>query len=444
VDEARDALRTILARSDVEADKALGDLVPLLRLGGQSNATWQALAAWVEPQTLAGDTLMLLADLASDSGDHAAARRFARAALERADGPAASKAGARLLLAQLDAAAGRTESALQTAQELSRGGAEQRFALVDMLLALERNEDAAQNLQSMLDADAADTEVARRLALLALQESDFDTARARFSGLLRNNITAGEALFFLGIIAERRGEQDAALDAYLRLVRAGGGLRPRTRAAAVLLGKSRDNEARELLLQHASGGGQDAIDAASAWSAVLVETQRGDAAVATLDAALKEFPGHPSIEYQRGLVLAQLGRNREAIAQLEKYLKARPQDPNALNALGYTLADAGLQLPRAEQLIRDALARSPDSAALIDSLGWVRFRRGDPRGALQHLERAYTLARDAEIAAHWGEVLWVLDRRGEARSVWARGLARDPDSRPLKATIARLTKPASE
>jgi hypothetical protein len=57
--------------------------------------------------------------------------------------------------------------------------------------------------------------------------------------------------------------------------------------------------------------------------------------------------------------------------------------------------------------------------------------------ALAPLTRAYRLSRDTEIAAHWGEVLWSLGREGEARAVWARALARDPDSRRLKAAIGR-------
>ena len=45
---------------------------------------------------------------------------------------------------------------------------------------------------------------------------------------------------------------------------------------------------------------------------------------------------------------------------------------------------------------------------------------------------------DAEIAAHWGEVLWASGNQAEARRVWAAALARDPDSKPLKAAIKRL------
>ena len=133
------------------------------------------------------------------------------------------------------------------------------------------------------------------------------------------------------------------------------------------------------------------------------------------------------------------GMVRESIRSFENLLKARPEDASLLNALGYSLADRNQKLPRAEQLIRKALESSPDNPAFLDSLGWVRFRRGDVAGAIPHLERAYRIFPDAEIASHWGEALWVSGKQSEARSLWARSLARSPDSKALRATIERLT-----
>ena len=89
-------------------------------------------------------------------------------------------------------------------------------------------------------------------------------------------------------------------------------------------------------------------------------------------------------------------------------------------------------------LIHKALIATPDSPAVLDSLGWVRFREGDAKGAVPELEHAYSLEHDADIAAHWGEALWMSGDHAEARRVWAAALARDPDSKALKATIKRF------
>jgi Flp pilus assembly protein TadD len=138
------------------------------------------------------------------------------------------------------------------------------------------------------------------------------------------------------------------------------------------------------------------------------------------------------------VLLEKGGSVKEAVAALEKLLDDRAEDPTLLNALGYTLADHDLELQRAEQLIRRALETMPDNPAVLDSLGWVRFKRGDLREALSTLERAYQLSRDPEIGAHYGEVLWKNGSQQQARQIWASALARNPDSVPLKEVLARF------
>ena len=125
-----------------------------------------------------------------------------------------------------------------------------------------------------------------------------------------------------------------------------------------------------------------------------------------LSSALEKHPKHPAIEYDRAVILERAGRVKESVEVLERLLQERPDDPVLMNALGYTLADHNMDLSRADGLIHKALLLTPDSPAVLDSLGWVRYREGDAKGAVPQLEHAYSLEHDADIAAHWGEVLW--------------------------------------
>jgi Flp pilus assembly protein TadD len=68
----------------------------------------------------------------------------------------------------------------------------------------------------------------------------------------------------------------------------------------------------------------------------------------------------------------------------------------------------------------------------------VHFRLGNLELARQHLRRAYALERDGEIAAHLGEVLWVLGEHEAARRVWEEARALDPDNPVLRSTLERL------
>ena len=70
-------------------------------------------------------------------------------------------------------------------------------------------------------------------------------------------------------------------------------------------------------------------------------------------------------------------------------------------------------------------------------MGWVLFRKGDSAGAVLHLQRAYSIRPDPEIAAHLGEVLWLLGRQDEARRTWQEAAKANPGNEVLAEVIKR-------
>src|SRR5262249_15053390 len=107
-------------------------------------------------------------------------------------------------------------------------------------------------------------------------------------------------------------------------------------------------------------------------------------------------------------------------------------------ALGYSLADRNQRLDEANTLIDKALAMDPDDAAILDSKGWVNYRRGDFPGAADMLKKALASRPDPEIAAHLGEVLWQMGRPEEANKTWDDALKLAPGNEALTSTIKRF------
>jgi tetratricopeptide (TPR) repeat protein len=258
------------------------------------------------------------------------------------------------------------------------------------------------------------------------------------SDLLENGQGNEKAMLLLADISAQQGETDAAIAAYRRLYDSSVAVQARSRSAGLLLAKGNRTEAVTLLDDYAADHPEEEYDLTLTKARLLADNGEAEAGLALLSAALERHPKHPNIEYQRATLLEQAGHVKESVETLKKLLVERPDDPTLLNALGYTMADHSLELSRAEELIRRALGSIPDSPAALDSLGWVRFRQGDNRQAVTLLGHAYALEHDGEIAAHWGEALWVSGDHQQARKVWAQALAREPDSRPLKATVARF------
>jgi len=80
----------------------------------------------------------------------------------------------------------------------------------------------------------------------------------------------------------------------------------------------------------------------------------------------------------------------------------------------------------------------PEDASIIDSMGWISYRRGRLKEAEVYLREAWKAMRNAEIAAHLGEVLWVAGRKDEARSLWELGAQMEADNEVLINTLQRF------
>ena len=153
-------------------------------------------------------------------------------------------------------------------------------------------------------------------------------------------------------------------------------------------------------------------------------------------------------EINLNLSMTQYDENNKNINnnnKISKTLKAdlslvtkKPDHVQALNALGYSMADANKNLNEAFDLIKAALTFAPQDPHIIDSMGWVYFRLGQLEMAEEWLEKAFNRQPDAEISAHYGEVLWHLSRKEDAIRIWKMGFNKEPNNAILLETVDRL------
>ncbi len=171
---------------------------------------------------------------------------------------------------------------------------------------------------------------------------------------------------------------------------------------------------------------------------LLQEKGYGAEAYQLLSDELKQQPEAVELLYIRALVGEPLGHHDQTEADLRRVLALNPNHVEGLNALGYTLADHNRQLDEALELIQRAHRARPTSAAILDSLGWVHYRRGELTQARDWLARAYGLEPDPEIVAHYAEVLAKLDEKRLARKLVKQTQARFPDHAALNAVAEQL------
>jgi tetratricopeptide (TPR) repeat protein len=402
-------------------------------------ATLAMLRGTQVPRLQSGRAQLALASLAFDGWNYREALELGQRALSAG----ADRAPTQLLLARAHAGLGEADQAVAAAGAARLAAPkDDSFAAADVLILLGREREARVALEGLRDSPGLRTQAERRLGLLAFDRGDFDEAQSVFTALLKDPESSGVAVYYLAAIAERRGETATALRGYQMLGGTGLEGAARSRAANLLYKEGQRNDALELLQAKDDAPLPTRLEGEIAQAQLLSNGGEADQALARIDDALARFPDHPDVLYQKAILLEKAGRTDAAIAQLETLYRARPQDSAISNALGFILADHNRDLSRADRLINSALKSEPDNPAILDSLGWLQYRRGMLQVALPLLERAYRLDQDGDIGAHWGEVLWALGDKTKAREVWNRALMVDPDNALVKAAQQRFGVPS--
>lgn len=434
---AFDNLAALAGRGGTDAWR----LVAQALLGADDKAlAARVLARLATAQRLGNEEGIWLAvsQLAWKLDDKTLAERTARDAVERFHGSEAYAWNAHLALQRGDEAAARAA----------------------YVAALERDPDSVRLRTSYaaLLSDAGDYRAAARALASGPQGDATYAGRAAYAAraddkpaltVLYRELEAAapprsdDRLYLLGQVAELIGKADEALDWYAQVSDEDEHwFDARMRRVVVLdqQGRTTASLAAVHVLEAQTATDPELLGNAYLLEAdLLARKDRRDEALAIYARALQNLPDDPRILYARALLLVEMQDIVGAERDLRRIIEIDPDNAEALNALGYTLVDQTERTHEAFELIERAARLKPDEPAIIDSLGWARYRLGDLDAAVSDLRRAFAKQPDAEIAAHLGEVLWVMGRRDEAREIWEQGRKKDDKNKALIDTIRRLT-----
>ncbi len=314
-----------------------------------------------------------------------------------------------------------------------------RLAYARALVGEKQFAEARREYSVLLDANKDDPEAVYAVALLSLQLNDLAAAESGFKRLLDLDIgDVNVARYYLGQIAEQGKRPEEALSWYEKVTPGEQYLAANVRAAALLAKQGKLEAGQKILQQAAVADPSERVPLLITEAQLLSDAGRTADAFRLLDDALAAQPEQPELLYETAMLADKLGRFDVLERNLRLLIKLQPDHAQAYNALGYSLAERNLDLDEAQRLIDKALALSPDDAFILDSKGWVLYRRGDNNGALGYLQKAYSQRPDPEIAAHLGEVLWMLGRHEEAEKTWNAAIRAHPGNAALAATIKKF------
>jgi tetratricopeptide (TPR) repeat protein len=316
---------------------------------------------------------------------------------------------------------------------------EARLELALIMMSAGRDDDALSQVNQVLLENSNAVDALRLMAIINFRQENLDAARQDFEDLLASGRHTMDALYYLARIADYREETERAIDLYSRVTSGPQAVVSQRRAAGlVALRRDAPETALERLDEFAREFPQYGIDMVEARAQLLGSLERYDEALEQYDRLIRYRPDSENALLGRAALLLEMDRLDDAIEQYREAVDRWPDSALSLNALGYTLADRTNRYREAEKLIRKALENDPENPAIIDSMGWVLYKLGEPEKALVELERAYEMFDDPEIAAHIVEVLAALGRRDEALERLLAAESKNPDSTLLEGVRERL------
>jgi tetratricopeptide (TPR) repeat protein len=357
----------------------------------------------------ASDAALASARLELASGHYDDALAMAHRQIQKRPGP---QPEARIVAARAQTALGRYNAARATLRDDKGQFAGFEPARVTELAALERKAkgpEAAAKVAEESGLDLADPENGQVLRSLV---EDLTTlhrpakADALVSQALERTPGSAELLDLRGRIRFAQGQADAARKAFQAAVDADSQYAPALAALARL----------------------------------SIEDGKLDAALDLAERARAADPSYADAGYLAAQIHLRQGDSAAAESALREVVTMAPGHVGACNDLAWMLADSGRDLDFALDLAERAARLSPDPAVL-DTLGWVQYQRGDAAAAVETFQRALATQPDSpSMRYRLGLALRKLDRADEAREAFrtAVGSGPFPESEAARAELARL------
>ena len=128
---------------------------------------------------------------------------------------------------------------------------------------------------------------------------------------------------------------------------------------------------------------------------------------------------YSDILYRRGASYERLGQFLKSDEDLLKSLQINPDDSYVLNYLAYSWLERDYKIYVAIEMLEKAYKKKKNDPFIIDSIGWAYYLVGDLVKAEQFLKKAVQLMPDDPIINdHYGDILWKLDRKMQAKYYW--------------------------
>ncbi|MBL7685095.1 MAG: tetratricopeptide repeat protein [Deltaproteobacteria bacterium] len=290
-------------------------------------------------------------------------------------------------------------------------------------LYLERNQ-LKEAYETFIDLDKLlldDVATQLRIGLIAYELKDYAVASSYFSKILESNPDSDRVQYYLGVVQQVQKKDPQALELFLKIPPQSHFYKDAILRSAVIYQNQSKPEDAIRLVEKALEEKKDNPEFYDVLSSLYISQHRLDDAFKTLNDAIDRFPKNDQLYFSLGALYDKKGEFDHSMKLMQTVLSLNPKNASALNYVGYSYAEKGIHLDEALRYVLEAHQLKPNDPYIMDSLGWVYFKRGDLAKALSYLLKADEKVPDEPtILEHLGDLYFKKGNRNKAFNYYRR------------------------
>ena len=375
---ARHQFQAILDRDPGHAEAALylGALLAEERKYDEAIAYFTKLAA--NPKFVDSEKAWYyIGRVRAEQGDdqYAEAKRaFTKALNLKPDYPEAALALAQLHFVRKEADDG--EAVLRGYQDKFGPNREMARVLSQHYLDRSKFDRALVELENVDGFERDNLNVKIQIALILIERKRYDQAAQRLEDILLLAPDSDKVHYYLAAVYEETGHLQPAIAHYARVPAESSYYVEAIIHGAHLFETSGHLDRAVEALATAVTKAPDQAPLYAYYATLLDARKEYPAGVAMLTEAVKRFPQDTQLRFFLGTMQDRVGNQRESVAQMQRVISEDHDNVPALNYLAFTFADQDRDLDQAAEYATRALTLSPEDGYILDTVGWVNFKRG--------------------------------------------------------------------
>lgn len=335
------------------------------------------------------------------------------------------------------------QKALQIyAQFQKKFGPNTRIAdiLSQMYVEKEMYDEAYEQYEILEAQSEASLNIKLKMSLILIEKKIYDKAIAKLEEVLKEAPESDKVRFYLGAVFEETKQDDKAIAHFKKIPPSSQYYAEAVIHTAYLLkGMGKITEGIQFM-ETALANKKDYAQMVAMYASLLDEKGDIQKASVVLEKGTIDFPDNAQIRFYYGTLQDRMGKKEQVIDSMKKVIELDPNHVQGLNYLAFTWAETGAHLEEAEKLARRALDIEPRDGYILDTLGWILYKRGQFTQSVQYLESAHKFQPNVSvIAEHLGDAYHRQAMNDKALRMYEKALEFETDIKKIDEIRSKLT-----